>query len=127
MRPGRSTRTSSTGMTCGLVGVGMRSTSWKRPGSPRKLLGICLLGVVSLVVSVRHLFLGDLFLLFLFPCCCFCCLFPVLGFCRFSFFFCCYFCCVITMSLWSRFLVVFLWFSGWVLVLGNLVSLFLLS
>jgi len=37
-----------------------------RPGSPRRHLGICLLGVVFLVVFVRHLFLGDLFLLFSF-------------------------------------------------------------
>jgi len=32
-----------------------------RPGSQGKLLGTCLLGGVFLVVSVRHLFLGDLF------------------------------------------------------------------
>jgi len=37
-----------------------------RPGSPRKLLGICLLEVVFLVDFVRHLFLGDLLLLFSF-------------------------------------------------------------
>jgi len=66
-RLGRFIETSSTGMTWGLVGVGMRSTSWMRPGSLRRYLGICLLGVVSLVVSVRHLFLGDFLLLFSFP------------------------------------------------------------
>jgi len=53
-------------MIWGLVGVGMRSTSWMRPGSPGRHLEICLLGVVFLIVFVRHLFLGDLFLLFFF-------------------------------------------------------------
>jgi len=65
-RLGRFIDPSSSGMTWELVGVGMRSTSWMRPGSPRRLLGICLLGGVFLVVFVRHLFLGDLFLLFSF-------------------------------------------------------------
>jgi len=37
-----------------------------RPGSPRRLLGICLLGDVFLIVFVRHLFLDDLFLFFSF-------------------------------------------------------------
>jgi len=58
--------TSSTSMTWGLVGVGIRSTSWMRPGSPRRHLGICVLGGVFLVVFVRHLCLGDLSCLFLF-------------------------------------------------------------
>jgi len=59
-------------MTWGLVGVGIRSTSWMRPGSPRRHLGICLPGVVFLVVFVRHLFLGDLVLVFSFSLCCLC-------------------------------------------------------
>jgi len=61
-RLGRVIETLSTSMTWGLVGVGMRSTSWMRPGSQGKLLGTCLLGGVFLVVFVRHLFLSDLFL-----------------------------------------------------------------
>jgi len=60
-----------------------------RPGSPRRHLGICLLGVVFLVVFVRHLFLGDLFLLLPFSSCSV----SVFGLsCGFSFFFCCYYC-----------------------------------
>jgi len=98
-RLGRFIETSSTGMTWGLLGVGMRSTSWMRPGSPRRRLGICLLGGVFLVVFVRHLFLGDLFLLFSFL------LWLFLWSCRFSFFLCCYICCVITVG-----------FGFWVLV-----------
>jgi len=93
-------------MTWGLVGAGMRSTSWIRPGSQGRLLGTCLLGGVFLVVFVRHLFLGDLFLLFLFSsCCCFCVVVVLYGFFGFSFFFCCYICCVITVGFWS-------WVSG---------------
>jgi len=88
-------------MTWGLVGVGMRSTSWMRPGSPGRHLGICLLGVVFLVVFVRHLFLGDLFFLLSFSSYCFC---VVLGS---PFFFCYYICCVITVGFWSWVLVVF--------------------
>ena len=60
-----------------------------RPGSPRRHLGICLLGGVFLVIFVRHLFLGDLFLLFSFPL-----VVSVLG-CLvcFPFSFCCYILC----------------------------------
>jgi len=94
-----------------------------RPGSPRRLLGICLLGGVFLVVFVRHLFLGDLFLLFL--CCyispsgCFCCLFLCWVFVGAPFFFCCYICGVITVGFGSWFLVV-LWLFLLFLVLGKL-------
>jgi len=67
-------------MTWGLVGIGMRSTSWMRPGSQGKLLRICLLGGVFLVVFVRHLFLGDLLLLVFFsPSGWFCCLFSYMA------------------------------------------------
>jgi len=114
MRPGRYIGTSSTGMTWGLVGVGMWSISWMRPGSPRRLLGICLLGGVFLVVSVKHLFLGDLFLVFFFLCC-----LCVLGL-GFSFFFCCYICCVITVGFGFGFLVVFFGsFLMWFLSAGK--------
>jgi len=66
-RLGRSIGPSSIGMTWEMVGVGMRSTSWMRPGSQGKLLGTCLLGGVFLVVFVRHLFLGDLSCFSFFP------------------------------------------------------------
>jgi len=106
-------------MTWGLVGVGMRSTSWMRPGSLRRHLGICLLGVVFLVVFIRHLFLGDLVLV-----CPFCFLWLLFVSCLGSwvllFFFCCYICCVITVGFWSGFLVVLWLFSLLFLVLGKL-------
>ena len=75
-----------------------------RPGSQGKLLGICLLGVVSLVVSVRHLFLGDLFSCLLLSSLV---VVSVLGYLLGSpFFFCCYICCVITVVFGSFVLVV---------------------
>jgi len=107
----RSIGPSSTGITWGLVRVGMRSTSWMRPASQGKLLGTCLLGRVFLVVFVRHLFLGDLFLFFPFPSFgCFCCLFLVWDFCGFSFFFCCYICGVIPVVCFGSWVLVVLWF-----------------
>jgi len=118
IRLGRSIGPSSTGMTWELVGVGMRSISWTRPGFLRRHLGICLLGDVFLVVFVRHLFLGDLVLV-----CFFGFLFVV---CLLSwvwgspFFFCCYICCVITVGFWSGFLVVLWLFFLLFLVLGKL-------
>jgi len=99
-----------------------------RPGSQGKLLGTCLLGGVFLVVFVRHLFLGDLFLFVSFSPCCLCCFVSVLGFyvgsCGISFFFCYYICCMITVGFGLEFLVVLV---GLLLFwcLGNLVSLFL--
>jgi len=64
-----------------------------RPGSQGKLLGICLLGGVSLVVSVRHLFLGDPFLVCFFSPCCLSMLVCLVGS---SFSFVVIYCCVIT-------------------------------
>jgi len=119
MRPGRSTGTSSTGMTWRLVGVRMRSTSWIRPGSPRRHLGICLLGVVFLVVFVKYLFLSDLscyFFFLLIVCVVFGFGFSCVGS---SFFFCCYICYVITMVFGSWVLVVLWLFLLVFLLLGK--------
>jgi len=85
-----------------------------RPGSPRRHLGICLLGGVFLVVFVRHLFLGDLVLF-----CFLWLLFLCLG-CLVGSPFCCYFCCMITVGFWSGFLVVLWLVSLLFLVLGKL-------
>jgi len=92
-------------MTWGLVGVGMRSTSWIRLGSPRRHLGICLLGGVFLVVFVRHLFLGELLLFFFFFPLLFVLLFLVWVFLWVLLFLLFYFCCVITVGFCS-------WVSG---------------
>ena len=58
-RLGRFIETSSTSMTWGLVEVEMSSTFLMRQGSRRSLLGLYLLGGVSLVVSVRSQSLGS--------------------------------------------------------------------